>query len=173
MVRLRRATSLDVGAIAMSRALKIGKRYRHTSTLSRENDGRLKWRSSRSSVHAHVPYSQRRGVIVPMLSSTISAATLPSVCICSIDPGVRNDLTMSFCKCTIGGDNNNNNNNNALRIDAFCRCVRRFGNATVSSDPASSRNVIAKLASSSSSTSTTWSNNSAICVSVFFLKKNY
>ena len=153
-VRLRRATAVDVGAIAMSRPLDRNKqRYGWRSTLQRDASGAFVWKSDRVSTRAALPRQPQRGVIIPMLSSTINASALPSLCLCSIDPGVVNDVTASFVKCSpvaaaaAANDNNNNNNddddnnnnNNRWCLSAFCHCVRHFGHASERPGGVSSR----------------------------------
>jgi hypothetical protein len=90
---------------------------------------------------------QHRGLIVPQLSATIAAASLPKVC---IDPGVKNGLTASFVKCTPidNKDNDADMRNNNWRMKAFCQCVRRFGKATHTSPADASLGVSTRLSSS-------------------------
>lgn len=151
--------------MAMSRPLLEKKRRCKVSRLSL-NDGTYSWQKTTESVSARLP-AQRRGVIIPMLSSTITAAALRSVCVCAIDPGVRNELTASFVKCRV-----DNNNTNSVRIDAFCHCFRHFGKATHTNESDSSRRVLAMLSTSSSSTSTTTSSLRIIFIFTFLLSFN-
>jgi hypothetical protein len=82
---------------------------------------------------SRLPQHQHRGVILPMLSSTIKSADLNDVCTVAIDPGVRSELTASFVKFSSFDDDN------TLNISSFCKCFKHFGKATQSGDPSDSR----------------------------------
>jgi hypothetical protein len=122
---MRRASAIDVGALAMSRRLHKNKQRRCVrSELRREANGRYFWQTKRGSMPAALPTAQHRGLIVPQLSATIAAASLPK--------SVSAASTPAFVKCTPidNKDNDADTRNNSWRMKAFCQCVRRFGKAT-------------------------------------------
>lgn len=148
VVRLRRATAIDVGAIVRSRPLAPKHRRRFVSTLQRDaDDGQYRWHTERKSMPSRLPQHQHRGIILPMLSSTIKSADLNDVCTVAIDPGVRSELTASFVKfSSFDGDN-------TLNVSSFCKCFKHFGKATQSGDPSDSRRVLSALRASATSSS--------------------
>lgn len=148
VVRLRRATAIDVGAIVRSRPLAPKHRRRFVSTLQRDaDDGQYRWHTERKLMPSRLPQHQHRGIILPMLSSTIKSADLNDVCTVAIDPGVRSELTASFVKfSSFDGDN-------TLNVSSFCKCFKHFGKATQSGDPSDSRRVLSALRASATSSS--------------------